>query len=89
MRTRREFLRTTVGAAPDLPSRLTRPRLPKLGAPAWLSMTLGSFLSGVRADFGQHGAQLIYGTIRLIEKDDESLLDGRPQPARGPPTGDR
>ena len=35
---------------------------------------LGSFLSAVRADFRQHGAQLIYGTIRLIEKDDESFL---------------
>ena len=35
---------------------------------------LGSFLAAVRADFRQHGAQLIYGTIRLIEKDDESFL---------------
>jgi len=35
---------------------------------------LGSFLAAVRADFRQHGTQLIYGTIRLIEKDDESFL---------------
>ena len=35
---------------------------------------LGSFLAAVRADFRQHGAQLIYGTIRLIEKDYESFL---------------
>jgi FAD/FMN-containing dehydrogenase len=33
-----------------------------------------SFLDSVRADFRQHGGQLIYGTIRLIEKDDESML---------------
>jgi FAD/FMN-containing dehydrogenase len=36
--------------------------------------SLVPFLSAVRADFRQHGAQLIYGTIRLIEKDDESFL---------------
>jgi len=35
---------------------------------------LASFLDAVRADFRQHGVQLIYGTIRLIEKDDESFL---------------
>lgn len=35
---------------------------------------LGSFLDAVRSDFSQHGTQLIYGTIRLIEKDDESFL---------------
>jgi FAD/FMN-containing dehydrogenase len=35
---------------------------------------LGPFLSAVRADFRQYGAQLIYGTVRLIEKDDESFL---------------
>ena len=35
---------------------------------------LAAFLSAVRGDFRQHGAQLIYGTIRLIEKDDESVL---------------
>ena len=35
---------------------------------------LGAFLGAVRADFRQHKAQLIYGTIRLIEKDDESYL---------------
>jgi FAD/FMN-containing dehydrogenase len=35
---------------------------------------LPAFLAAARADFRQHGAQLIYGTIRLIERDDESLL---------------
>jgi FAD/FMN-containing dehydrogenase len=35
---------------------------------------LPAFLSAVRSDFRQHGVQLIYGTIRLIERDDESVL---------------
>jgi FAD/FMN-containing dehydrogenase len=35
---------------------------------------LPAFLAAVRADFRQHGVELIYGTIRLIERDDESLL---------------
>ena len=35
---------------------------------------LAAFLAAVRADFRQHAAQVIYGTIRLIEKDDESFL---------------
>ena len=35
---------------------------------------LSSFLAAVRADFRQHQMQLIYGTIRLIERDDESFL---------------
>jgi FAD/FMN-containing dehydrogenase len=35
---------------------------------------LPSFLAAVRADFRQHDVQLIYGTIRLIERDDESFL---------------
>jgi FAD/FMN-containing dehydrogenase len=35
---------------------------------------LPSFLAAVRADFRQHDVRLIYGTIRLIERDDESLL---------------
>ncbi len=35
---------------------------------------LPAFLAAVRADFRQHGVQLIYGTIRLIERDDESFL---------------
>ena len=35
---------------------------------------LSSFLASVRADFRQHKTQLIYGTIRLIERDDESFL---------------
>jgi FAD/FMN-containing dehydrogenase len=35
---------------------------------------LAPFLAAVRADFREHGVQVIYGTIRLIEKDDESFL---------------
>jgi len=35
---------------------------------------LTSFLDAVRADLKQRDAQLIYGTIRLIEKDSESFL---------------
>lgn len=35
---------------------------------------LPEFLKKVRADFRQHATQLIYGTIRLIEKDSESFL---------------
>jgi FAD/FMN-containing dehydrogenase len=35
---------------------------------------LPSFLTAVRADFVQHKVQLIYGTIRLIERDAESFL---------------
>jgi len=35
---------------------------------------LPAFLASVRTDFRQHGVSLIYGTIRLIERDDESLL---------------
>ncbi len=35
---------------------------------------LGSFLGALREDFRQHGVQVIYGTIRLIEPDDESFL---------------
>ena len=35
---------------------------------------LPAFLAAVRADFRRHGVALIYGTIRLIERDDESFL---------------
>ena len=35
---------------------------------------LAPFLNVVRNDFRRHGVQLIYGTIRLIAKDDESFL---------------
>jgi hypothetical protein len=35
---------------------------------------LSSFLAAVRGDFLQHGVRLIYGTIRLIERDHESFL---------------
>jgi FAD/FMN-containing dehydrogenase len=35
---------------------------------------LASFLERVRADFLEHGVELVYGTIRLIEKDDETFL---------------
>jgi FAD/FMN-containing dehydrogenase len=35
---------------------------------------LGDFLAAVRADFRQHQVLLVYGTIRLIERDAESFL---------------
>lgn len=35
---------------------------------------LPEFLKNVRSDLRQHATQLIYGTIRLIEKDNESFL---------------
>lgn len=35
---------------------------------------LAGFLAGVRVDFRQNSVDLIYGTVRLIEKDDESFL---------------
>ena len=41
---------------------------------------LPEFLKNVRADFRQHDTQLIYGTIRLIEKDSESFLAWARQP---------
>jgi FAD/FMN-containing dehydrogenase len=36
--------------------------------------TIIAFLTDVRRDFLQNGIKLIYGTIRLIERDDESVL---------------
>jgi FAD/FMN-containing dehydrogenase len=38
------------------------------------------FLGDVRADFRAHRSDLIYGTIRLIERDDETLLAWAKQP---------
>jgi FAD/FMN-containing dehydrogenase len=35
---------------------------------------LSKFLAAVRTDFKRHGVELIYGTIRLIERDEESVL---------------
>jgi FAD/FMN-containing dehydrogenase len=35
---------------------------------------LGSFMEAVREDFRRHQVRVIYGTIRLIEKDEESFL---------------
>jgi FAD/FMN-containing dehydrogenase len=35
---------------------------------------LAAFMEKARADFRRHEAELIYGTIRLIEKDAESFL---------------
>jgi FAD/FMN-containing dehydrogenase len=35
---------------------------------------LAAFLASLREDFRQHGVQVIYGTIRLIEPDQESFL---------------
>lgn len=41
---------------------------------------LGDCLAALRADFRLHGVQLIYGTIRLIERDDESALPWAREP---------
>ena len=41
---------------------------------------LPRFLSDVRSDFRASRAELIYGTVRLIERDDESLLAWAKQP---------
>ena len=38
------------------------------------------FLGQVRADFQQHNVNLIYGTVRLVERDDESFLAWAKQP---------
>ena len=35
---------------------------------------IADFMADVRRDFDKHNVNLIYGTIRLIEKDDESFL---------------
>ena len=43
-------------------------------------VSLPAFLADVRADFRTHRTDLIYGTIRLIERDDESLLAWARQP---------
>jgi FAD/FMN-containing dehydrogenase len=36
--------------------------------------SLPQFMSSVRSDARQHGVDIIYGTIRVIEQDDESVL---------------
>ena len=41
---------------------------------------LPRFMEDVRAGFGEHRASVIYGTIRLIERDDESFLAWARQP---------
>lgn len=41
---------------------------------------LGRFMEQVRADFLEHGVEFIYGTIRLIERDDETVLAWARQP---------
>lgn len=41
---------------------------------------LAAFLDRVREDFRRHRVELIYGTIRLIERDDESFLAWARQP---------
>jgi FAD/FMN-containing dehydrogenase len=42
--------------------------------------TVAPFLAKVRQDFRESGANLIYGTIRFIEEDDESFLAWAKQP---------
>jgi FAD/FMN-containing dehydrogenase len=41
---------------------------------------LKEFLDEVREDFRKNGTELIYGTVRLIERDDESFLAWAKQP---------
>jgi len=41
---------------------------------------LKGFLDEVREDFRKHGTELIYGTVRLIESDEESFLPWAKQP---------
>lgn len=41
---------------------------------------LGAFLTDVRRDFVEHDVDLIYGTIRLIEQDDECFMTWARQP---------
>ena len=41
---------------------------------------LASFFADMREDFRRHGTEVIYGTIRLIERDDESFLAWARQP---------
>jgi FAD/FMN-containing dehydrogenase len=42
--------------------------------------TLSGFLDEVREDFRKNKVELIYGTVRLIERDDESFLPWAKQP---------
>jgi len=55
-----------LGAAPPATEMITEIYVPR---PA-----LTRFLDDVRRDFREHRVELIYGTIRLIERDDESVL---------------
>lgn len=41
---------------------------------------LASFFADMREDFRRYGTEVIYGTIRLIERDDESFLAWAKQP---------
>jgi len=41
---------------------------------------LAAFFEDMREDFRQHGVEVIYGTIRLIEQDDETFLAWAKQP---------
>jgi FAD/FMN-containing dehydrogenase len=41
---------------------------------------LKGFFDEVREDFREHGTELIYGTVRLIERDEESFLRWAKQP---------
>src|SRR6266487_115240 len=43
-------------------------------------LALTGFLDEVREDFRKNGTDLIYGTVRLIERDDESFLPWAKQP---------
>jgi FAD/FMN-containing dehydrogenase len=44
---------------------------------------LGDFLAAARDDFRQHGVNVVYGTVRLIEPDEESFLSWARRPYAG------
>jgi FAD/FMN-containing dehydrogenase len=44
---------------------------------------LSEFMEAASADFRKHGVNLIYGTIRLVERDDESFLAWAKEPYAG------
>lgn len=67
-----EWLDQRLGAADRATEMLTEIYVPR--------QALTAFLGHVRKDLRQNRAEVIYGTIRLIEKDDESFLAWARQP---------
>lgn len=67
-----QWLNQRLGAADRATEMITEIYVPR--------QALTAFLGDVRKDFRRHRAEVIYGTIRLIEKDDESFLAWARQP---------